>query len=164
MKQSANISITRFLSKAQICCFPKYIKSAFSSILELAKMKSTVMDFKFPKLWFHGKTSGYSTEHPDIKIYFLENTLNTKPDRCAILPFQPDPLSSELFEVTIVSSSPFFWMEEGGGEEQLFKLTLVQNLGVKVVHQKLEETFARGPKSKSVYFQIFNSQIRSPVI
>lgn len=73
------------------------------------------MDFKVPKLWFHRKTSGYSTEHPDIKIRFLENTLNTKTDRCPSLPFQPDPLSSELFEVTIVSSSPFFWMEEGGG-------------------------------------------------
>lgn len=65
-----------------------------------------------------------------------------------IFEFGQTPPLSELFDDTIVSHA----------------LSPGEKSWVEGDHKSLEETFATGWKSKNIYFQIFNSQIRTPVI
>ena len=47
------------------------------------------------------------TEYPEIKIFFLKTTLNTKLDGCPSLPFQPDPSFVRIAEVYHRPLDPF---------------------------------------------------------
>ena len=46
-------------------------------------------------------------EYPEIKIFFLKTTLNTKLDGCPSLPFQPDPSFVRIAEVYHRPLDPF---------------------------------------------------------
>ena len=60
-----------FSSKTQIFCIQKCIRSTFFNIL--AKIKSPMMDFRFPKpfaqTWFHRQMSGYQGFPNSVKVW-----------------------------------------------------------------------------------------------
>ena len=86
------------------------------------------------------------TKYPEIKIFFLKTTLNTKLDGYPSLPFQPDPSFVRIAEVYHRSLDPFLL----GEILFLGELVISLCLGGGDDYKDLVESFLSGGKSVKI--------------